>query len=633
LLRRRVLLMTLSSTLSSSIPRGGPVPGGGVLDGLLGSATEFLFFTGKGGVGKTSTAAAASIALAEAGARVLIVSTDPASNLDEVLGVDAAGSASPVPVPGVGGLEALNIDPQAAAAAYRERVVGPYRGVLPVSAIAQMDEELSGACTVEIAAFNEFVALLTDPTSRQRHDHVVFDTAPTGHTLRLLTLPGAWTGFVSSNTSGVTCIGPVSALGRAQEQYGDAVAALRDPARTTVILVARPDPATLAEAARASTELRALGLAQQRLIVNGVLDPAEPDPAAPVAPADPVAVAWRERTRHALASLPPALTLLAGVDHVPLLADAPLGVPGLRRLLNPTLPRDPGDPAAADRTAGPGLPAGWQRGLGGLIDDLAAAGPGVVMTMGKGGVGKTTLAAAIAVELSRRGHPVTLTTTDPAAHVATALPDPPTGLRVARIDPAVETAAYTRRVLTDAAAGLSSQAYALLEEDLRSPCTEEIAVFQAFAATVAEATDRFVVIDTAPTGHTLLLMDATSGYTRQLAQQAGHAPDAATGLLSTLADPTRTRVLLVTLPEATPVHEAAQLQADLARAGITPYAWIVNASLAATTTSDPVLAARGRHEQRWLTEIQQTHATRSTVLPWTGRAPVGAAALHALAAT
>jgi arsenite-transporting ATPase len=274
-----------------------------------------------------------------------------------------------------------------------------------------------------------------------------------------------------------------------------------------------------------------------------------------------------------------------------------------------------------------------ERGLAGLINDLAAAGSGVVMTMGKGGVGKTTLAAAIAVELARRGHPVTLTTTDPAAHVTNVLPDPPPGLLVARIDPAAETAAYTRHVLSDAGPGLSADAYALLEEDLRSPCTEEVAVFHAFARTVAEAADRFVVIDTAPTGHTLLLLDASSGYTRQLANQAGHVPDAASHLLSTLADPDRTRILLVTLAEATPVHEALQLQADLARAGITPYAWIVNASLAATCTTDAILAARARHEHRWLTEITTARATRTFVLPWATRSPLGADALHAFAST
>jgi arsenite-transporting ATPase len=359
------------------------------------------------------------------------------------------------------------------------------------------------------------------------------------------------------------------------------------------------------------------------------------DPADPVDATDPVAVAWQTRTRDALSDLPAVLAELTGVDQVPLLAQAPLGVPALRRLVHPDLARDLDAAQGTDSRPAGGcdLPAGLERGLDGLIDDLAAAGSGVVMTMGKGGVGKTTLAAAIAIELARRGHPVTLTTTDPAAHVATVLPDPPAGLLVARIDPAAETAAYTRQVLADAGAGLSGDAYALLEEDLRSPCTEEVAVFHAFARTVADAADRFVVIDTAPTGHTLLLLDASSGFTRQLANQAGHVPDAASHLLSTLADPDRARILLVTLAEATPVHEAVQLQADLARAGITPFAWIVNASLAATSTTDPILAARARHEHRWLTEIRDAHATRVCVLPWASRPPVGAQALHAFAST
>lgn len=601
-----------------SLLAGASAPSARPLSGLLAHPTPFLFFTGKGGVGKTSAAAATAIAVAEDGKRVLIVSTDPASNLDEVLGVDAGNSPEPVAVPGVAGLLALNIDPEAAAAAYRERVIGPYRGVLPAGAVAQMEEELSGSCTVEIAAFNEFVSLLADPAMSTGYDHVIFDTAPTGHTLRLLTLPGAWTGFLETNKSGVTCIGPISALGQAQHRYAEAVAALRDRGRTTLVLVARPEVSALEEAARTSAELIALGLANQRLVVNGVF--------AASSTSDEVATAWEARGHHALTGMPVGLRSVAGVDTVPLLPVAPIGIDGLHVLLRPEL--------AEAMVASPGQTSmdALRPGLSALVEQIEAAGPGVVMTMGKGGVGKTSVASAVAVALAQRGNRVVLTTTDPAAHVASVVPDPPANLTVTRIDPAAETAAYTATVLAQAGRDLDASGYALLEEDLRSPCTEEVAVFHAFAQTVAEGRDRYVVIDTAPTGHTVLLMDSSRRYTRQVKSQAGALPDAASSLLDTLADPARTRVLIVTLPEPTPVHEASKLQADLERAGITPFAWVVNSSLAATATSDPLLRSRAASELRWIAEADGLSGGRLAIIPWAAQAPVGAERLGALAA-
>jgi arsenite-transporting ATPase len=610
LLRRdRLLLMSVADPVTRSAAP---------LAGLLACPTPFLFFTGKGGVGKTSIAAATAVALAEGGARVLIVSTDPASNLDEVLGVHAGTSATPVPVPGVAGLTARNIDPDAAAAAYRERVVGPYRALLPAGVVAKMEEELSGSCTVEIAAFNEFVALLADPTVADDYDRIVFDTAPTGHTLRLLTLPGAWTGFLQANKAGVTCIGPISALGQTRDRYADAVAALRDPARTTLVLVTRPDVAALSEAARAAGELSALGVVSPRLVINGVLGATDPT--------DEVAQAWQRRAQAALAGMPSVLAAIEGVDTVPLLPAAPVGLEGLHLLLRPEI-------AGLRGSSGEEPAPRLQSGLGELVEQIEAGGPGVVMTMGKGGVGKTTVAAAIAVALAARGHQVTLTTTDPAAHVADALPDPPRNLTVTRIDPAAETASYTRGVLASAGKDLDEQAYALLEEDLRSPCTEEVAVFQAFARTVAAAADRYVVIDTAPTGHTVLLLDSSRSFTRQLAAQSGALPDPAAKLLDTLTDSAHTRILLVTVPEATPVHEATRLQADLVRAGITPFGWVVNMSLAATATADPILQARAGQERRWISEVSRLSGRAPAILGWSSWPPVGAEGLAALTAT
>ncbi|MBK0867212.1 arsenical pump-driving ATPase [Saccharopolyspora sp. HNM0986] len=594
----------------------GTVPADQVLGGLLRVRTPFVFFTGKGGVGKTSTASATAIGLADAGRSVLVASTDPASNLDEVL--ETTAGRDPRPVPGVTGLFVMNLDPNVAAAQYREKVLGPYRDSLPASAVEQIEEQLSGACTVEIAAFNEFVALLADPEIRERFDHVVFDTAPTGHTLRLLSLPSAWSDFLATSPGGASCIGPLAEMGAQQQRYTEAMHALADADQTTLVLVTRPEQGALAEAERASAELRELGVCNQRLIVNGVFTATRDD--------DPLAQAWQQRAQDALTQMPESLAEVTEIESVPLLPELPLGVRGLRAMLCPMLP------ASAVSTADAVLPAGVATHVRDLIEEVAANGRGLVMTLGKGGVGKTTVASGVAVGLARRGLPVTLTTTDPAAHLDTSLGDGLGDLEVTRIDPVVETAAYTEAVLAEASADLDEQGRALLVEDLRSPCTEEIAVFHAFARTVAAAQDRIVVVDTAPTGHTLLLLDASRSYQRQLSQQSGQAPPPeAVELLDRLTDPDYTRVVLVTLPEATPVHEAAALQGDLARAGIKPFAWVVNQSLAAASPVDPLLVARAASERRYLAEVATDHAERTAVLPWRAATPVGAEQLALLA--
>ncbi|RYV51319.1 arsenical pump-driving ATPase [Pengzhenrongella frigida] len=592
-----------------------------LLTAVLTDPTRYLFFTGKGGVGKTSCAAVSAIALADAGFRVLIVSTDPASNLVEVFAMaDVCGSA-PTAVPGVPGLDVVNIDPAVAAAEYRERVVGPYRGVLPADAVSSIEEELSGSCTVEVAAFNEFVTLLTDPAIAAAYDHVVFDTAPTGHTLRLLGLPAAWTGFLETNTAGVTCVGPVSALGQAQEAYAGSLATLRDAELTTMILVTRPEPSALAEAARAAHELDELAMTNLRLIVNGLFTPAGTD--------DAIARARTDRESRALANLPAALDRVRSVDTVPLLARAPMGVDGLRAALHPT----PSDPTSSDGVppSMAAMPPIASTSLRDLVDVVAAAGPGIVMTMGKGGVGKTTVAAAIALALADRGLPVSLTTTDPAAHVNDVLPDPPSNLTITRIDPVAETVAYTAHVLGTAGSQLDPAALDLLTEDLRSPCTEEVAVFHAFARTIADSGDRYVVIDTAPTGHTLLLLQSSASFARQAEASARADVDSPAGrLFGSLSDPDHTRILLVALPEATPVHEAQELQADLARAGLAPYTWVANSALSATTTTDPVLLAHAAQESRWLAEIARSSPHSPVVTGWVPQIPAGADGLRQL---
>jgi arsenite-transporting ATPase len=566
------------------------------MSALIEHPTRILFFTGKGGVGKTSAACATAIGLADAGTRVLLVSTDPASNLDEVLGVTL--DATPKAVPGVPGLSALNIDPEEAARAYRERVVGPYRSVLPASAVASIEEQLSGACTVEIAAFDEFSKLLGDPATTAAFDHVIFDTAPTGHTLRLLELPAAWSTFIDSNVGGTSCLGPLAGLQAQQSLYAASHATLRDESRTTLVLVARPDRAALTEAERTRHELQQLGVHNVRLVLNGVFRAHDPQ--------DPIAVALERRGRAAIDEMPSGLRGLPRLD-IALLPFGLVGVDALRRMGGPRADAEPVDAVVTPVHLGQTLET--------LVQQIAACGNGVVMTMGKGGVGKTTLAARIATRLAQDGFNVVLTTTDPAAHVEAAARQRPATLRVTRIDPAAETRRYTEEVLATAGQGLDAQGRALLEEDLRSPCTEEIAVFRAFAGTVAQGEDQFVVIDTAPTGHTLLLLDAAEAYHREVLRKASGSPEAVQRLLPRLRDPRFTHVLLVTLPEATPIHEAMQLERDLARADIPPFAWVVNQSLTPLEVTDPVLRARRSQEAVHLCELA-AHARHMALEPW-----------------
>jgi arsenite/tail-anchored protein-transporting ATPase len=576
--------------------------------------TRNLFFTGKGGVGKTSVACATAVKLADAGKKVLLVSTDPASNLDEVLGVTLGNH--PTAIPAISTLFAMNLDPEKSAAEYRERMVGPYRGLLPEAAVKSMEEQFSGSCTLEIAAFDEFSRLLGDPTATAEFDHVIFDTAPTGHTLRLLTLPSAWDGFMEQNTTGTSCLGPLAGLQAQQKLYQESVKALGDPAVTTLVLVARAEASALREAARTSGELAELGVRNQHLVVNGVFQAMDT--------ADPYAVALQQRGTVAMGATPDRLKAFPQTI-VPLSPDGVLGIESLRRLGTVD--------SASFTNANEGetervvdLPL-----LSGLIGDLVAPGHGVILAMGKGGVGKTTVAAAVAIAIAERGYEVHLSTTDPAAHIAAALNDERLpNLTVSRIDPEVETAKYSAEVLVKAGANLDAQGKALLEEDLRSPCTEEIAVFRAFADAVAAGTNKFVVLDTAPTGHTVLLLDSALAYHREVTRQSSEMPEAVENLLPRLRDPNFTRVLIVTLPEATPVHEAAALQRDLRRAEIEPYAWVINQVLSPLPITDPLLKQRQAHEQKYLREVKEVQACRVAIIPWQIEPPIGLQALSRL---
>jgi arsenite-transporting ATPase len=587
-MERRLLLVSMKSTMK-----------------FLDRPPRFLFFTGKGGVGKTSIACATAVQFADAGKRVLLVSTDPASNVGQVFGIIIGNHITDIPA--VPGLAALEIDPQAAAQAYRDRIVGPVRGILPDAVVKGIEEQLSGACTTEIAAFDEFTALLVDSALTAEYDHIVFDTAPTGHTIRLLQLPGAWSGFLEDGKGDASCLGPLAGLEKQREQYKAAVDALADGNRTRLVLVARAQQATLREVARTHDELAGIGLKKQHLVINGVLPKIE-------AESDPLAAAIHDREQVALNAIPDVLKSLP-LDKIELKSFNLVGLDTLRQLLTDTAPLlvDVADaPIIFDEPH-----------LSELVDGMVEDGHGLLMFMGKGGVGKTTIAAAVAVELARRGLPVHLTTSDPAAHLSETLSGTLENLTVSRIDPHAETERYRQHVLETKGVQLDAQGRALLEEDLRSPCTEEIAVFQAFSRIIREAGKKYVVMDTAPTGHTLLLLDATGAYHREVTRQMGDTGVHFTTPMMQLQDTKQTKVLIVTLAEPTPVLEAANLQADLRRAGIEPWAWVINTSVAAASAKSSLLRRRAANELREIDTVAARHAQRYAVVPLLKEEPVG----------
>ncbi|PWU00992.1 MAG: arsenical pump-driving ATPase [Bacteroidetes bacterium] len=562
------------------------------------SQTKFLFFTGKGGVGKTSTACATAVALIDEGKKVLLVSTDPASNLQDVLEVGLRNM--PSPIADVPNLDACNLDPEEAAIAYRERVIGPFRGKLPDAVVATMEEQLSGACTVEIAAFDEFTNLLSDFSIVETYDHIIFDTAPTGHTLRLLQLPTAWSGFLEESTHGASCLGPLAGLSEKKEIYSITMAALSDPSRTTLILVARPDESSLLEASRASKELKEIGISNQVMVINGFMQSYVQE--------DEVSSSFFNRQRNAVQQMPNDLKQVATFS-LPFVSYSLTGVKSLRYFLKQyTLPESQLENEGQTIT----LP-----GLNKVIEDFSKNNTRVIFTMGKGGVGKTTMASAIAIGLVQKGHKVHLTTTDPAAHLDYVFQDSQRSdrLTISRINPKEEVEAYKKEVLSSVSKELDDEAIAYIQEDLNSPCTEEIAVFRAFADVVARSMDEIIVIDTAPTGHTLLLLDAAQSYHKELARSTGEVPENVKMLLPRLRNHKETGVVIVTLAEATPVLEASRLQDDLKRAGIVPKWWVINQSLYATKTTDPVLKGRAQAEEVWIQRVTHELSDQCAIIP------------------
>ncbi|MGT5930355.1 arsenical pump-driving ATPase [Escherichia coli] len=573
----------------------------------------FIFFTGKGGVGKTSLACATAVWLADKGKRTLLVSTDPASNVGQVFSQTIGHRITDIST--VQNLAAMEVDPMAAAQAYRDRVLDPVRELMPAEVVSSIEEQLSGSCTTEIAAFDEFTGLLTNHELREKYDHIVFDTAPTGHTIRMLELPGAWSGYLEANPDAAANLGPLVGLEKQQHQYSDAVKALSDAALTRLVLVARAQASTLKEVSHTHDELYAIGLQHQHLAINGVLPPFAGEN-------DPLAQSILAREEKALQAIPENLANLPRSQ----LYLKPFNLVGLEALRELFTGSKASPVLAATTLNALDLPK-----LASLVDELSQTGKGLIMTMGKGGVGKTTVAASVAVSLAKRGHKVHLTTSDPAAHLSYTLDGSLPNLQVSRIDPKVETERYRRFVLENQGKGLDAEGLAVLEEDLRSPCTEEIAVFQAFSRIIKEADDHFVIMDTAPTGHTLLLLDATGAYHREMVRQMGQTHDHVLTPMMQLQDPEKTKVIIVTLAETTPVLEAANLQQDLRRAGIEPWAWVINSSLAAAKPSSPFLVTRASRELPLINDVTEQFAKRIALTPLQNEEPVGAALLANMA--
>ena len=556
--------------------------------------TKYLFFTGKGGVGKTSIACATAVGLADKGKKILLISTDPASNLQDVFNQSLNGHSSEITE--IPGLTVVNLDPEQAAAEYRERVIAPFRGKLPESVIQNMEEQLSGSCTVEIAAFNEFSDFITDAQKQLEFDHIIFDTAPTGHTLRMLQLPSAWSTFISKSTHGASCLGQLSGLEERKEIYKKAVETLSDTGTTRLMLVSRPEIAPLKEAARSSHELQLLGIKNQILIINGVLKQLDKD--------DSVSSQLHERQQKALQSMPAELSGYP-LYHVPLRSYNLSSIADIRRMLysNSLFNEVNYKPVAAPKDVDE------------MVDDLYTSGKRVIFTMGKGGVGKTTLATEIALKLTRLGAKVHLTTTDPANHLNYELAVR-AGITVSRIDEAEVLEKYKNEVRSKAAEAVTAEDMEYIEEDLRSPCTQEIAVFKAFAEIVDKAETEIVVIDTAPTGHTLLLLDATQSYHKEVERTQGEVTGAVANLLPRLRNSKETEVVIVTLPEATPVFEAERLQMDLQRAGINNKWWVVNACLSLTDTQNLFLKAKAQNELAWIKKVEQLSQGNAALIEW-----------------
>ncbi|WP_160673583.1 arsenical pump-driving ATPase [Clostridium sp. C8-1-8] len=556
------------------------------------SLPKFIFFTGKGGVGKTSTACATAVTLADNGNKVLIVSTDPASNLQDVFNINLSSVHQQVET--APNLFVVNLNPEEAARKYKESIVGPYRGKLPDVVIAEMEEKLSGSCTLEVSAFNEFSDYITNDEIQKKYDYIIFDTAPTGHTLRLLELPAAWNKYVNEQDTENLSVGQLSGLQSRREDCKKAVDTLSDPNMTKMILVSRAENIPLLETARALKELEELEISNFTIVINGLVNSGN----------DSISDNFYKKQQIALQNIPEELKNIE-TFFIPLRSYNISGIDNIRMMLKDDRIKD-----VIINQDELNL-----KGLKHLINDLYNSKKKVVFTMGKGGVGKTSIAAAVALGLSEKGAKVHLTTTDPADHLQYIIQQD-SKITLSKIDEKKVLEEYKSEVLSEAEQTMSKEDIDYLKESLKTPCTQEIAVFRAFSKIVEKADDEIVVIDTAPTGHTLLLLDSSERNYKQIESSQVEVPNSVRKLLPRLRNKNDTEVIIVTLPEITPIYEATRLEEDLKRAGIFTKWWVINSSLLLTNTKNDLLRVKASSELQWINKTINYTNNNCVITPW-----------------
>ena len=579
--------------------------------------THFVFFSGKGGVGKTSMACTQAVRFADEGQRTLIVTTDPASNLLDTFEQPIGHRVTAIA--GVPNLWAMEIDSDQATREYIDRAMDPLRAAFPPQMVQVMEEQMSGPCTAEVAAFDRFTDFLEVPApGAPAFEVVIFDTAPTGHTIRLLELPFEWTQSIgaASQGSGQTCIGPAAAIQDAKHKYERALATLRDPQTTVFTFVLHPEAIALRETQRAIAELGKLGIATHQLIINGIIPAAEK--------ANSLFAARADMQANYLAQIEAQLP--SPTQRMPLLAGE---IKGLARLREVGRIFFDGAPASIPSAApnGSGLRPVRVSGVADILPLITPAGQRrTVFFAGKGGVGKTVASCVTAVWLARQGYRTLLLTTDPAAHLGDVLGAPvgdtpaPVAelihLWAVKIDPKAAAEIYKARILADARQrGRPETTMQLMTEELDSPCTEEMAAFDKFIDYASQPDWEVVVFDTAPTGHTLRLLELPMDWSQQLdvkvfaSVESTAADDVAkrhfAQVIEMMRDPAQSTFAFVLYPEATPILEAWRAAQEIATVGVPTGLVVANQVIPAEQATTAFAQARRAMQEKYLAEISQ----------------------------
>jgi arsenite-transporting ATPase len=611
--------------------------------------TRFIFFSGKGGVGKTSMACTYAVHHADRGERTLIVTTDPASNLADVFEQPIGHQITPIA--GVPGLWAMEIDPDRATEEYIDRALAPVRTAFPPAMVQVIEEQMSGPCTAEVAAFDRFTDFLdgtTGSAAPQEFDLVIFDTAPTGHTLRLLELPAEWSQSIqaAARGSGQTCIGPAAAIQDAQQKYERALTIMRDPEHTTFIFVLHPEAIAIRETRRATVELSKLNIHTHQLIINGVIPPEAQENALFAARA-----AMQARYLSDIEN-----TLPLPTRQMVLLPGEIKGLDRLRqvaaRFFGGVSEWTPVYEAqrAGGRTGSVSRPSQGSQALESLLPNGHRR---TIFFAGKGGVGKTVSSCLTAVWLARQGLRTLLLTTDPAAHLGDVLGIPvgdeparvegQTHLWVAKIDPKAAAETYKARILANARQrGRPEAAIRVMAEELESPCTEEIAAFDRFIDYASQEGWEVVVFDTAPTGHTLRLLELPIDWSKQLDVKVFASVDTEAAddvakrrfqqVIEMMRDGDRSTFAFVMYPESTPVLEAYRAAEELRTAGIEPGLTVANFVIPPDQADNPFVRARRAMQAVHLQDIQARFPVPMIEIPLLPDEIRGMSALEAIGA-